>query len=348
VPARREPLGPDEVRRAQVPVPAGYRQQSVKLIDRRHGFALFGCDSSRSAGASPSAICPSVLIATSDGGRSWRQLRHPEPTAVNQQLLVEDGHVVLADRHGWHISDDRGRTFRRHLRSAGPPAVLQPRFRVCCDPTPRLERWVDGGYRPVPVQPPVAGLSTAAFDNAVRTQVLLDVEDGRVLSRTGTMGALVAAGLHQGEVHVAISVDEGRTWRKTGVPVPDGELNRLRIAFSTEGEVWLFGYHLDFDRFPQLWHYSGQIWEPVAAVGHPDRVVSLVPIGARMLAATGPGGSGVVAAGHYNDLRWPLVGDVLVLEDGTLVNDHPDGSVWLGEGSGTERRWVKTVLVPAA
>ncbi|HEX5540770.1 MAG TPA: hypothetical protein VFX60_04305, partial [Micromonospora sp.] len=62
------------------------------------------------------------------------------------------------------------------------------------------------------------------------------------------------------------------------------------------------------------------------------------------IAVAGPSGSGVVAAGYYNDLGWPLGIHVAALDDGTVFSLHDDGSAWLGTGPMAERRWIKVVL----
>jgi len=326
----RSPAGPDEVRQVRVSVPVDYHQRSVEFADPLHGYALFvGC-----TGDDDSA-CPAMLLSTSDGGRSWQELRHPQPLARNHQMYVgaawssemTNGHgglLLFAEPHGWYHSVDGGRTFFHEPWSEQAPDVsrrLFGRFEIE-DGSRKLVDWAGGRPHPVPTQPPIPEINGVAYAG----------------------GRLLVSGVRDGRPYAALSTDYGKTWHASDVPDSGGVL-RLQAHLSADGEdAWLVG---DVGgRFPKLWRYGGR-WEPVSAAGHPERFISVAAIGGGMLAVTSPGGSGVVTPGHYNDLGWPVRDVYLrVLGDGTLFGiDQRDGTVWLGEGWGAGRKWIKIVLV---
>jgi len=330
LPGARSPLPPDEIRRNRVPVPAGYRQHQVEFTDAEHGYVVFTNCPPVPAGA-PEAACPAILLATADGGRSWRQLPHPRPLAKNHQLYAAGNDLVLlAEPHGWYASTDRGATFVAVPAVAGGAPVayrnLLGRFQISHDEgTSRVGEWVGDRFRPVPTQPLVPGLNAVVYAG----------------------GRLFVSGLRDGQPYAAYSFDLGQNWRRMTVPAPDVALRSLRLEVAPDGGAWLIGTDGDPFVFPQLWRISGGTgWERVRVAGQPARVSEPAVIGSGMLAVTGPWGSGVISDGRYHDLGWPLGGEVVrVLSDGTLLGIHEyDGSVWLGIGRYTERRWVKIVL----
>ncbi|GAB3151323.1 hypothetical protein GCM10027290_40360 [Micromonospora sonneratiae] len=329
---------PDEVRQFQVSVPAGHVQRQIEFTDAEHGYALFS-DCAPEGDRTTGPGCGVVLLATADGGRSWQELRHPRPTAQNHQLYAEGSDLVLlAEPHGWYASSDRGRTFKPVPGAPRVPVAyrkLYGRFQVCCDDSaPKVGEWVGDVFRPVPVQPALPSLHMVKEVSGI---------PGPAVGRS-----LVAIGLRDGQPYVASSPDEGRTWRSMAVPAPDEPLSRLGLEVAPDGGAWLFGHADDPMRFPQLWNLDGRgIWQRVWAPG-PDRITGLVPISGTMLAVIGPGGSGVISEGRYQDRGWPRDGGYLqMLPDGVLFSAyHPDNSVWLGPGQGDERRWIKIVLDP--
>ncbi|SDY22465.1 hypothetical protein SAMN05444365_1011116 [Micromonospora pattaloongensis] len=333
-PAPSSPVAspPDEVRRVPVPVPRQYATPFVEFADAEQGYALFTRCGNPEATSAPASDCGAILLATSDGGRSWRRLRHPEPLANNHQLYAAgEKLLLLAEPHGWYISNDRGGTFRREPMSAEPPAAvrtLEGRFQLCCDgeDPPRVVELVGDRLRPVPAQPPVPGLRVVAFAG----------------------GRLVAVGERDGELSAAVSSEAARQWRPMKVAPPDGPPAVLRVV-GNHGDVWLIGSAGPGDtRFPQLWRCDQ--WCPrVEVPGYPGPVTSLVPLGAGLLAVTGPDGSGVISAGddaaRYSDVRWPVRNEYLqLLPDGTLFARASDGNAWLGSGMFGQRRWIKLVL----
>lgn len=311
----------DEVRHVRVAVPPRYDQPYVEFVDADHGYALFaGCD-----GQPPGRDCGALLYATTDGGRSWQPLRHPRPVAENQQLYAAPGVLVLlAEPYGWYTSADGGASFT-HTFGAEPAALVgaRGRFQVMEDPG-GIGEWDGRRLRPLAAQPSVPGLNTVGQDGDL----------------------LVAAGADGGRPFAAISWNQGRSWRVTPVPVPDGEVGLLRTALTPDGGMWLIGERPDRTGFPVLWRFVGPAsWERVRADGHPAQASSVALIGAGLVAVTGPGGVGVVAGGRYYRVDWPLTADhyLTVLADGTIAARGPD-DVILGTGWTANRRWIKVIL----
>lgn len=327
-PAPTSPGGPHEVRESRVPVPADYVQQQVEFGDRQRGYALFTrCGAEPAASPAPSE-CSAILLGTMDGGRSWRQLRQPRPVAREYRIRTWAGGVLLfAEPYGWYRSFDQGDSFT-HVSATADLRPLYPgslfyRFEVDAETGRLVDREAEPPG-PVPRQPPLPNVSAVTYT------------PGR---------PLMAAGVQGGRPYAAVSPDEGRTWRQTPVPAQDGQLTAVRLEQSIERDIWLLGYAADRTRFPRLWRYATDHWEAVSAIGHPERISDVEPIGIGMLVVIGPNGSGVVTVGRYDDVGWPLGGDEIdVLSDSTLFSVHPDGSVWLGIGHEVERKWIKIVL----
>ncbi|HEX5543796.1 MAG TPA: hypothetical protein VFX60_19940 [Micromonospora sp.] len=321
-PAPAVPVTADEVRRGQLPVPDDFDLGSVEFTDAEHGYGLFTRCGSRPR-SKPS--CTVRVLSTTDGGRSWQQLRHPPLAANNPQLSAAGDHLLLfSEPHHWYISADRGRSFR-HERSPEPPGAywrLFGRFHVD-EESGQVAEWVNGRAKPVPVQPSLPEVARTVYAN----------------------GRLIVVGLQDDRPYVVISLDKGKTWQQT-IVARDSKVVFLRTLSSSDGrDVFLMGSD-DRISFPLLWRLDGHRWEPVEAAGHPERVEELAAIGDGMLAVTGPSGSGVIADGRYQDLGWPLGGnEVRVLDDGTLFSVHPDRSIWLGIGHATDRRWVKILTL---
>ena len=303
----------------RVAVPERYEPPFIEFVDAEHAYALFAtCD-----GQPLGRDCPALLFATTDGGRSWRPLRHPRPVAENQQLYTAPGALVLlAEPHDWYASTDGGVTFT-HYPGDAPPAVLRGadgRFQVTEDGM--VAEWDGRRLRPLAVQP---GLPTVSTVPEIR-------------------GELFAAGVAGGRAYTAISADQGRSWQQTEVPAPDGDVGLLRVVSAPDGEAWLIGERPDLAAFPALWRWQGR-WLRVRADGHPDRVRSVAPVGAGRVAVTGPDGVGVVVDDRYERVAWPVGPEhhLFLLADGTLVARAPD-EVVLAVGLVGARRWIRVVL----
>ncbi|PWU60002.1 hypothetical protein DLE60_13335 [Micromonospora globispora] len=311
----------DEVRRTRLALPQRYGPPFVEFVDAGHGYALFAsCD-----GQPPGRDCTALLYSTVDGGRSWQPLPHPRPVAEDQQLYAAPGVLaLLAEPYGWYTSTDGGASFT-HTSGSEPPVLMgaRGRFQVI-EGQDAIGEWDGGRLRPLAAQPSVPGLNSVG-------------EEGDLL---------VAAGADGGRPYAAISRNQGRSWRTTPVPVPDGEVAVLRTVLAPDGGIWLIGERPDRTGFPAFWRFAGPAaWARVGAVGHPAQARSVAPIGAGLLAVTGPDGVGVVAGGRYYHVDWPLTGDhyLTVLVDGTIAARGPD-DVILGIGWTANRRWVKVTL----
>ncbi|WP_141713991.1 hypothetical protein [Micromonospora inyonensis] len=298
------PASFDEVRRVRVAVSERYDRPYVEFADARDGYALFAvCDGKPAAPA-----CPALLYGTADGGRSWRKLRHPRPSAANQQLYTAPGLLVLlSEPHGWYTSTDGGATFT-HSRSTPPLWVgAQGRFQIV-ESTGKVAEWDGRRLRPLAKQPDVPGINTVAS------------RDDRI----------VVAGVHDGRPVAAVSPDGGRRWWRLAVSPPDGEVGVLRAVIDATGTAWLVGERPDRTSFPALWREGGPGWELVQPEDRPERIRSVVPVGGGMVVVTGPDGAGMVAGGRYHRMNWPLTAEhhLMVLADGTLCAVGRTTSSW--------------------
>ncbi|HEX5595515.1 MAG TPA: hypothetical protein VFX61_05750 [Micromonosporaceae bacterium] len=165
-PGRAELVGPDEIRHVTVAVPADYQQKFVEFVDARRGYVLFTPCTSEPQGVILAAECPAVLLVTSDGGRSWKELRHPRPMAeFHDQMLVQGERLLLSagPKHLYH-SGDGGHSFTRvpTTRESLPPVYdsFLGRFQIssATDGSVRVIEFVGERQRPLPNQPPVRGL----------------------------------------------------------------------------------------------------------------------------------------------------------------------------------------------
>jgi hypothetical protein len=313
------PASFDEVRQVWIAVGERYDVPHVEFTDAQHGYALFAaCD-----GLPPGPGCPALLYGTADGGRSWRKLRHPRPSATNQQLYTVPGLLVLlSEPHGWYASTDGGTTFT-HSRSAPPVWVgAQGRFQIV-EATGKVAEWDGRRLRPLATQPDVPGINTVAS------------RDDRV----------VVAGVHEGRPVAAISFDGGRRWQRQAVSPPDGEVSVLRARFDVAGEAWLVGERPDRRFFPALWREGGQSWKLVEPENQPERISSMVLVGFGMAVVTGPGGAGMVTNDRYHRMAWPLTQEdyLTVLTDRTLFA-RGLGYVVLASGFPEGPRWTKVVI----
>ena len=329
--ARRGPADA-EVRRGGLRIPSAWEQQTVEFADAARGAALFVRCGVDDAAAGSKNACSGRLVVTADGGRTWTERPHPQPVAVNHQLYTgPDGTVLLlAEPQAWYESRDAGRTFRRIPYAAVPPPEyhrLLGEYQVCCesDSRPRVVRYAGARAEPVPVAPPLPGQLRA------------------VTARPGTP-ELWAASIDGGAAFAAVSRDAGRSWTRSAVPGPPDGLQRLRLLVSADGsDLWLIGEREDRERFPAVWRWTGAGWQQMPAQGRPEAYRNAAATGAGLLAVTGPAGGGL-AGERWTPTNWPANGWIRLLRDGALeVSDAGDGSVWLGEGAGVDRRWARIV-----
>ncbi|MFI1196078.1 hypothetical protein ACH4T9_22895 [Micromonospora sp. NPDC020750] len=312
-----------EVREVRVAVGRRYDPPYVEFVTAEQGYALFAS----CGGEPPDRNCPALFYTTVDGGRSWQQRRHPRPVAGSQQLYAVPGVLALHfEPRDWYTSTDGGVTFAHAIGERAPAAwqAAQGRFQLD-EATGRAVRWQGRRMTNLPAQPPVPGLH------------------GLVETR----GLLVAAGVDGGRPYAAVSPDGGRSWQRTAVPAPDGEVGMLRPVAGPDGEARLIGWPPDRTRFPTFWRYLGR-WLPVPAEGHPARALSVVPLTTGRFAVSGPDGVGVVADGRYDRLDWPVGPEhhLTLLDDGTVLGRTSD-EVLLASGPVGSRHWVRVVLEPA-
>jgi hypothetical protein len=322
-----------EVRRVQVPVPIGFANRVLTFVDSSRGYAFYtrcGDD-----GQTPDPTCEASLLATVDGGRSWVVRRLPQPFATNHQLIAGETGVLLllAEPYGWYVSTDGGVSFRRIGTGTDPPAeyyLLSGRFQLWRQERgpSRLVDYLDGHARAVPAQPAVVRSATdVKYDES---------------------GQLWVTGLEGGRAYVALSLDEGRTWRRREVPGPSGGLVSAWLELSPgAGDVWLLGQP-DPTAFPRLWLLNGANWVEQPALGAPPRMRSVAAVGNGVIAVSTPDGGGLVSHQGYAASDWPLTNGYLrTLSDGTLLSKPDYGEIFLGAGHGTYRRWVQVIVEQA-
>ncbi|MFF5172489.1 hypothetical protein ACFY3U_07635 [Micromonospora sp. NPDC000089] len=314
-----------ELRRFEPAIAGRHDSPYVEFTDRSHGWALFGS----CGGQPPSGKCPAQLFLTLDGGRTWSKVRHPRPTAPDQQLYAAPGLVAIwlgegggGAGDGWYVSADGGASFTHSSQEPAVWRAAQGRFQVA-EATGRVAEWDGRKLRTLPAQPRIPALNTVAQ----------------------TRDILVAAGADGRRPYAAISGDQGRSWQTTPLPAQVGEVDLLRVVVAPDGEPWLIGERADRLDFPALWRWFGR-WVAVPAARHPAQVKSVVPVGGGRLAVTGPDGVGAVIEGRYDPIAWPLTPDhyLTVLADGTVQARGPQ-DVLLGTGSGTTRKWARVVLL---
>ncbi|TDB73711.1 hypothetical protein [Micromonospora sp. KC723] len=320
VPDPSPSVTPAEVRRFRVAVPDRYDDPYVEFSDADRGWALYaGCD-----GRPPDRDCPALLFTTADGGRAWREVRHPRPVADNQQLYCAPGLVVLwAEPHGFYASTDNGGGFTRSGEEVATAAADLGRYRII-ERLGKVGEWDGRRLRPLAAQPDIPAIATVGGD-------------GRLV---------VAAGTVDGRPYAAVSVDRGRRWRPTPVPAVDGEVGLVRAVVDADGAAWLVGERPDRTSWPALWRW-GRKWEPVRIDDPPAQVTAVAPLGGGLLAVTSSRGVGVVGGGAgYVDLAWPLVPGqhMRTLADGTLAVPGPPGEVLLGVGNRLARRWIRVTV----
>jgi hypothetical protein len=325
-----------DVRAADVPVPPDFDHHDVRFADATHGAVLFTRCGVDDPAAGTRDACSALLYVTSDGGRTWQQRRHPQTVAAVQQIRVgPDGMILLlSGPNAWYVSTNEGRSFQRYPYTPEPPVAhlqaLAGEFQLCCGDGPaELVRYADGKVAAVPAAPPLPGRLTAAVLRAERD--------------------LWAASVERGIAYTAFSADGGRTWKRSDVPGSQGGLVRLGLSVSADSsDLWLLGFRADEKRFPAVWRLDPTGWRLMPADGRPEAFRNAVPVGAGLLAVTGPLGSGL-AGERWTATDWPSGGDLQLLGDGAVqVDDERDGTVWLGVGGGVNRRWAQLVLRQAA
>lgn len=312
---------PPTVRRARLTVPRGSTGPFLEFVSRKVGYALFTrCETE-------GGECLATLFGTEDGGITWHALPHPRPRSTNHQLYATPNELLLlAEPDFWFRSRDHGRSFTATDGAIAPYRLYSDFFRT--DGDPRIQRWAGDTHVPIPAQPPLPNVDLVTY---------------------GADGRLWAASLIDGTPRVALSVDQGASWRETpvaGLPPEGAAQGMLQLRISADGaDAWMV---ISADRFafPRIWQFGDGGWLPIAVAGNPENHLSLAAVGDGALAVTGPSGIGAVRGGFYRALDWPLRDDwITVLPDGTIFSRADEGgTAWLGTGTGLRRSWTQVVI----
>jgi hypothetical protein len=338
-PVRPAPTATGQVfdeERSVLPVDPGMSVVRVEFADRFTGYALaIGCGAAHTPSGGPAQPenmrCTAALGTTADGGRTWVPLEHPNPIGTNHQMYAIDPNtvVVFTEDGGYHLSADGG----LHFVKVTEP-LLTSKIGLFCQPPPCgvFEFQPLGPARKLPHQPGLPGdLSSVVV---------------------GSEGQVWAASNAAGRPYTAMSLDDGDTWQRHDVLVPDGaRLWRVELKISADGDdAWLLGYRGEEPNdFPDwVWYHEPGGWALRDVGGHPPTGF-VAPAGEQVLVAAGSDGMGVldggVANGSYQKRPfWPEQPDYITeLADGTLVARSGD-RLWLGPGEGAHRGWIEIIV----
>ncbi|GIH11394.1 hypothetical protein Rhe02_94610 [Rhizocola hellebori] len=309
--------------------PVSKHPPSLSFVDRQHVWMLDG--------SCPDAqTCRIRLLATADGGRTWRQAGYPQIPGGGGGAIVTflDANtiVVYIPHLAIWLSTDGGQTYTRHefkqapllarLADNGAFALKCPNLTgygqaqdggvADCD----RQQLVKTGVGPTEHQPPWRG-PDAHIDEIGR--------DGRLWLVDGT--------------RIAYSPDEGKTWHQ--VPEKSG---KLRLSASGE-QVGLWAadgelYRLSGDRWVMERRPPGWKLERMQGV--------LLDDGSWLMSDYDS--AGYLIDGVYSPI--PEVGakatPVKQLADGTLVLSHFDSATgrpgfFMGTGQGRARQWTLVI-----
>lgn len=211
--------------------PVGVPAVVSVAVGRRHAYALVAdCDS----GAVQA--CAYRLHRRDVDGAGWTllpaRLETRSTLGVQPTVTVSGDDVVtiVEGTAGRVVSSAAGGPFTEHQASTGPPIDEFPADGVLCVLCPgpvTVLQPATGRLRPLRSQPAFAGRVLRSVQQ--RGRVLWAVATGRA----GTVGA--------------VSVDRGRTWRTSTVPVsPD--IDGLELVIGPGGNGYLLCTTLDRDR----------------------------------------------------------------------------------------------------
>ncbi len=325
-----------EVRRSTLPAPAGYGVLTVEFADAVHGYAGLITDE---------PVAPnqygSMLFATDDGGRTWRQLDDPRRPSPSPQLYTVDARtIVLLAEPGWFVSTDGGASFQARAQQPEPAQLsdLSGEYQLACDNGCSIVR--RGGQV---TQPELRG------ELAAVTQV-------------GIGGPVWAVSLDDGEPRTTVSQDGGRTWRQIDVPAhPDGRPARFSLSGSG-GEIWLIGYitadggglgqvmplRRKETGLPLLWRMVDDRWVAQGISNAPPTghgVFAVAAIGGGLAAVAAPTGLFLVDSRWHPVELFPQPEWVTTLRDGTVFAPGPTNQTYyLGTRTGSAVAWVQVVL----
>jgi len=352
-----------ETRQTALTVPDALTVRIVDFATADNGYALLvGAAPVKAATRPANAEYRAALFATTDGGRTWSQLRHPRPVSRDPNMFVGAGDrvVVSAFPSDWYISADGGKTFSYTKMDTPADLPLEyleasadPRgpYRVICDQGP-CKVYERPGKRTVavPAQPKFEQISDVRVDRA---------------------GRIWVAGTDRNQAGAAMSPDGGRTWRRADPPAQDkaARYMMMRFAASHDGaDLWLVGYREPgaatgacFDRsarqrkemgLPDLWRLDAGGWvsrgtgtsRPAPNRNQPE-VSSVVAVGGGRMLVLYAYGLWLVDGGwtRVTDLpRTPA--HINGLRDGTIHAMVDQDTRYLGRWDGRAFTWVRVTL----
>ncbi len=349
-PAPADSLSPGSVaeRTAKLDVPAGFAPFHMQFVDSRHGYAMFAKFGEKRAEV--------VLFRTVDGGVSWTKLAHPQPVAPGQQMYPVDAKtiVLLSEPDMWHVSKDGGQTWKLAPVAADAAVLAEsPRgsdfgqFYLDRGPNydgPALIRdREDGAYSfPVPTGYEAGSLTNDIRDHRIWLVALKDGHPVTMISSRGTKDfAEVAVPKQPGRplfhAHVVISHDRKDVWL----------LADQEDVGASGGKSAMRGSVLKGAGLPLVWKLENSAWVAKPITGIQEKAgwpYSVVPVGDGALLVTALDQARYVMGGGTQSV--PGIEYVSLLRDGALQgSQNQQGVVFLGEGSGTVRAWVRVEVM---
>ncbi|HCT79479.1 MAG TPA: hypothetical protein DGT23_23530 [Micromonosporaceae bacterium] len=315
-----------------VDVPVGYEPQ-LEFYDSANGYALFvKWEQQRKAEA--------ILFRTKDGGATWQKLTHPRPVAENQQLYAAGPQdvVLWAEPHGWYVSQDSGDSwqetkedqtstdFGRFFIDYGPgyagPALIR-------------DREQPGQTSPVP-----PGFEHARLTNDSARVWLAAVKNGQpITTRRGTGDfepVSVPKQPGRDAIHARVDIAAGDVWLIA-------EQDSVMTSSGTRGVAR--ASVLKGTGLPLVWQLVNGAWvaRPFTGIEEkPGWPYSVAPVGDGALIVAGGGQTGYFRGGFYPVLNMQNLDWVSALPDGTVLGrTNRAGTVYLGQGTGMARNWVR-------
>ncbi len=257
----------------------------VSFADARRGYAL----GARCPGGM-TGLCTYQVRVTSDGGRSW--LERPSPLTptpaadgVSAELEAVGPTSVVVTGHSRWFSTDAGRTWRNTPLTWGSPVAEVPSGATiagscpyegpCREPLVTIDP-ATGQHRPLANQPPIGAVHP--HERAVRAR------DGS-LWVSGAQGATRV---------VAVSRDQGRTWRTAPLSTPTTPYFGTSVVTHDGRTAYAFGRGQVSDPnvkngLVEIWRTDdgGVRWRRLPPRAHPNSALgsALLPDG-RLLVTT--------------------------------------------------------------
>ncbi len=301
-----------------------------------------------------------VLFRTVDGGVSWIKLAHPEPVAEGQQMYLGGPQtvVLLSEPSSWHVSTDGGVTWRRSAYSSGGEMPAEyprgsdsgpfylDRGPNYDGPTVIRDSRQTGFSSPVPAKYDHGSLTN---ETGLERVWLAAISDGRPITMVSHRGT-------QAFVEVAVPEQKGRPLFMVRVVISaDGEdvwllADQEDVGASGGGKSLMRGSVLKGTGLPLVWKLERAKWVPKPLRGieeKPGWPYSVAPVGEGWLLVAGPGQTGY-AGGEFQPVPGtPELDYAMTLRDGTIHGGvNRQGVVYLGDGQGNKRDWIKVEVSP--